>query len=142
MKLYSKYHGVKEYSENDIINFKKGLPGFKDLKKFILFPIEANNIFSMLHSIENTEIGLVVVSPFYVMKNYEFNLEDNEKLALEIENEADVVIFSTVSVNNDVEKITTNLKAPIVVNIKKHLGEQLILDDEKYLIRQPLFKEE
>lgn len=142
MKLYSKYHGVKEYSEDDIINFEKGLPGFKDLKKFILFPIEVNNIFSMLHSIENTAIGLVVVSPFHVMKNYEFNLEDNERLALGIENEEDVVIFSTVCVNSDVKKITTNLKAPIVINIKKHLGEQLILDDEKYLIKQPLFKEE
>ncbi|WP_026881228.1 flagellar assembly protein FliW [Clostridium akagii] len=142
MKLYSKYHGIKEYTEEDIITFEKGIPGFKDLKTFILFPFEENNVFSMLHSIENSEIGLFVVSPFYVMKDYEINLDDNTKQTLKIESEADVLIFSTVCVNNDLNKITTNLKAPIVINIKEHLGEQLILDDEKYLIKQPLLREE
>ena len=142
MKLYSKFHGIKEYSEGDIITFEKGIPGFKDLKKFILFHVEENNVFSMLHSIENTEIGLVVVSPFYVMKDYEFNLEDNRKNDLKIKNESDVLILTTVCVNNDVKKITTNLKAPIVINIKEHLGEQLILENGKYLIKQPLLKEE
>jgi flagellar assembly factor FliW len=142
MKLYSKYHGVQDYSEADVITFEKGIPGFKDLKKFILFPVEDNNVFSMLHSVENAEIGLVVVSPFYVMKDYEFKLEDKETKELKIKNEVDVAILCTVCVNNDVKKITANLKAPIVINIKEHLGEQLILDNEKYLIKQPLLKEE
>ena len=53
MKLNTKYHGVKEYEEKDIINFKKGLPGFEGLKKFILFPVEDNDVFSILHSVEN-----------------------------------------------------------------------------------------
>ncbi len=142
MKLYSKYHGVQDYSEGDVITFEKGIPGFKDLKKFILFPLEGNNVFSMLHSLENAEIGLVVVSPFYVMKDYEFKLEDKETKELKIKNEEDVAILCTVCVNNNVKKITANLKAPIVINIKEHLGEQLILDNDKYLIKQPLLKEE
>lgn len=142
MKLYSKYHGIIEYEEEEIITFSKGLPGFKDLKKFILFTIEENSVFSMLHSIENAEIGLIVVSPFYIKKDYEFNLGNKEKKELKIKSEEDVVIFNTVCVNKDVKKITTNLKAPIVINIKEHRGEQLILDNEKYLIKQPLLKEE
>lgn len=142
MKLYSKHHGIIEYQEEEVITFPKGLPGFEDLKKFILFTVEENNVFSMLHSIENTEIGLIVVSPFYVMDDYEFNLEDKEKDQLKIKREEEVLILSTVCVNNNVKKITTNLKAPIVINIKEHLGEQLILDKEKYLIKQPLLKEE
>lgn len=142
MKLYSKYHGTREYDESDIITFPKGIPGFKDLKKYILFELEENNVFSMLHSIEDTEIGLVVVSPFSVKKDYEFNLSDNEVKELQIEDESDVIVLATVCLNSDVKKITTNLKAPIVINIKKKFGEQLILDNEKYLIKQPLLKEE
>ncbi|WP_234119603.1 flagellar assembly protein FliW [Clostridium hydrogenum] len=142
MKLYTKYHGTKEYDEKDVIDFPKGLPGFKDLKKFIIFPIEENNVFSMLHSIENLEIGLVVVSPFYAMKEYEFNLEEHIINELKVEKEEDIVVLSTVCFNNNIKKVTTNLKAPIIINIKQKIGEQLILDDAKYSIKYPLLKEE
>lgn len=36
MKLYTKYHGTKEYDEKDVIDFPKGLPGFKDLKIYYI----------------------------------------------------------------------------------------------------------
>lgn len=142
MKLCTKYHGVREYEESDVITFNNGLPGFENLKKFIMFSMEENNIFSMLHSIENTEIGLVLVSPFYAMKHYEFKLEQHEIEELKIKDKADIIVLTTVCVNNDVKKITTNLKAPILINIKEKIGEQLILDNEKYSIKYPLLKEE
>jgi flagellar assembly factor FliW len=142
MKLCSKYQGVIEYKEEDVITFPKGLPGFRDLKKYILFSVEENNTFNMLHSIENLEIGLLVISPFLISKDYEFNIEDNPLEDLRIENEADVLVLNTVCLNNDIKKATVNLKAPIIINNKEKIGEQLILDDEKYLIKQPLLKEE
>lgn len=142
MKLCTKYHGVREYEESDVITFNNGLPGFENLKKFIIFSMEENNIFSMLHSIENMEIGLVLVSPFYAMKDYEFKLEQHEIEELKIKDEADIIVLTTVCVNNDVKKITTNLKAPILINIKERIGKQLILDDEKYSIKYPLLREE
>jgi ribosomal protein S12 methylthiotransferase len=76
MKLNTKYHGIKDYKENDVITFSKGLPGFKDYKKFIIFPVEENEIFNILHSIEDEALGFVVVSPFYSVKDYEFELSD------------------------------------------------------------------
>lgn len=142
MKLYTKYHGVREYEESDVITFNKGLPGLENLKKFIMFPMEENNVFSMLHSIENTEIGLVLVSPFYAMKDYEFKLEEHEIDSLKIKDKSDIVVLTTVCVNSDIKKITTNLKAPILINIKEKIGEQLILDNEKYSIKYHLLREE
>jgi flagellar assembly factor FliW len=142
MKLYSKYHGVIEYQEGDVITFPKGLPGFKDLKKYILFPMEENNVFNMLHSVDNLEIGLLVVSPFLVVKDYEFDIEETLSKELKIENQEDVIVLNTVCMNNDMKKATVNLKAPIVINNKEKIGEQLIIDNEKYLTKQPLLREE
>jgi Uncharacterized protein conserved in bacteria len=142
MKLYTKYHGIREYEENEIISFPKGLPGFRNLKKFIMFKIEENEVFSMLHSIEDLEIGLVVVSPFYVMKEYEFKLDDDRIEELQIEKESDILVINTVCLNKDINKITVNLKAPIIINNIKKIGEQLILDNDKYQLKYPLFKEE
>lgn len=142
MELNTKYYGVKEYDESEIIAFPKGIPGFEHLKQFILFPVEDNEVFSVMHSIEDLEIGFVVVSPFYVMKEYEFKLEDENINELKIQNESDVLVVNTVCLNKDAKKITTNLKAPIIININSRIGKQLILDNDKYLIKYPLFKEE
>ncbi len=139
MKLNTKCHGVKEYEEKDIVEFKKGLPGFGNLKKFILFPVEENEVFSILHSVEDEDIGIVVVSPFLFIKDYEFNLKEEKAKELEVEGHEDVFILNTVTLNSKIEDITINLKAPIVININKNLGEQIILDNPNYAIKHPLF---
>lgn len=138
MKLNTKYHGIREYSESDIIYFKKGLPGFETLKKFILFAVEENEVFSILHSIEDEGVGLVTVSPFNVAKDYEFKLQDELLEKLDIKTPEDVVVLSTVTMHSKIENITVNLKAPIIININRKLGEQIILDNDKYLIKHPL----
>lgn len=141
MEINTKYHGIREYEEEDIIVFKKGIPGFENLTKFIIFTTEENELFNILHSIEDKNIGFVVVSPFHVKSDYEFNLSDERLKDLRIESPEDVIVLSTVTLSTNIEKITTNLKAPIIINIKDKLGEQIILDNEKYLIKYPLFKE-
>lgn len=140
MKLNTKYHGIREYEEKDIIDFNKGLPGFEDLKRFILFPVEDNEMFSVLHSIDDVEVGFVVISPFDVLKDYEIKLDDETIKKMKIEKPEDVLVVNTVTLSSKVEDITTNLRAPIIINIKDKIGEQLILSNESYLVKYPLFK--
>lgn len=140
MKLNTKYHGIVEYKEEDVITFKKGLPGFESLRSFILIPVEENSIFTILHSIEEEDIGLVLVSPFEADANYEIKLHDDKVNELKIQSPSEVLILNTVTLNSDIKLITTNLKAPIIINIKEKLGEQIILDNDKYKIKHPLFK--
>ena len=140
MLLNTKYHGSKDYKEEDIILFEKGLPGFEELRKFILFNFEGNDDFSILHSVEDLSLGFVLVSPFSVFKEYEFELSEEHEKELKIESAEDIVVMNTVTVNSDIEKITTNLRAPIIINNKSKLGEQIILSEEKYLLKHPLVK--
>lgn len=139
MKVNTKCHGEKEYGEGEIILFQKGIPGFEHLRKFILFPVEENEVFNILHSIEDEEIGLVVVSPFFSIKDYEFDLNEEKLEELQIGNEEDILILNTVTLSSDISNITINLKAPIVINMKKKLGEQIILDNPNYAIKHLLF---
>lgn len=142
MELVTKHHGVRIYSDKDVIEFKKGLPGFKKLKKFIIFPLESNEVFSILHSIEDVEIGLVLVSPYDVIKDYEFKIPEVNVLELAIACPKEVLVLTTVTLSSDIKNMTTNLKAPIIINTKEKSGEQLILDNDKYKIKEPLFKGE
>ena len=140
MELNSKHHGVINYSEEDIIFFKNGLLGFEDLKKFIVFPLKDNDNFSIIHSIEE-DLGIILISPFMVKEDYEFKLEENILEELKIKQPNEVIVYTTVTLNSNIEKITTNLKAPIVINRFSKLGKQIIIDNESYKIKEPIFKE-
>lgn len=142
MKLQTKYHGIREYEENEIITFLKGLPGFEGLRKFILFTVEGNEVFNILHSIEDEGVGFVVISPFYVSNDYELELDKELTNRLKLEKPEETLILNTVTLHSELSKITTNLRAPIIINTKEKLGEQIILNNDKYLVKHPLFKEE
>ncbi len=140
MKFNTKINGVIQFEEKDILSFKCGLPGFETLNKFILAEVEESP-FKILHSIEEETAGFVVISPFDFIENYEFQLPEDIINNLDINNEKDVLVLNTVTLNSDVKKLTTNLRAPIIINLKNNLGYQLILDGEKYSIKHPLNKE-
>lgn len=141
MNIETRYHGIVEYEEKDIIYFSKGLPGFKNLTRFILFPVKDNPVFNILHSIEDSKVGLVVISPFEILKDYEVKLEEELIYRLTIKKPEQVLVLNTITLNSDIRRITINLKAPIIINIKENLGEQIILEEDKYSIKHPLIKE-
>lgn len=138
MKFISKVHGEIEYTQKDIITFNKGIPGFNELKKFILLDLQEYEPFKLLQSLENDEIALIVTSPYEFFKDYEIKLNDETISNLKIDSPEQVMILTTVTLNSDVKKITTNLQGPIIINTSNNLGEQIILDNSKYEVKSPL----
>lgn len=138
MKFISKIHGEIEYEENNIITFNKGIPGFNGLKEFILLDLKEYEPFKLLQSLKDDEISLIVTSPYEFFKEYEIKLSDETIKNLNIDSPNQVMILTTVTLNSDVKKITTNLQGPIVINTSSHFGEQIILDNSKYKVKSPL----
>jgi flagellar assembly factor FliW len=138
MKFISKIHGEIEYEEKDIITFNKGLPGFDELKRFILSDLIEYEPFKLLQSLEDDSIAMVVVSPFIFFKDYEIKLSEETIKNLKIDSPNQVNIITTITLNSDVKKITTNLQGPIIINTSNNLGEQIILDNSKYRVKNPL----
>lgn len=139
MEILSPVHGKITYDEDEIIIFEKSIPGFNDIKRFILKEIEGSS-FKLLQSIDDVTVGFVVISPFEVEENYEINLSEEVIKTLEIKEATDVLLYSLVTLNSKVEKITVNLKAPVVINVNNKKAEQFIIDKEKYKIKHPLMK--
>lgn len=123
------------------ITFEKGLLGLEHLKKYKIEEIEDNEDFKLISSIEDPDISLVIISPFKVKEDYEIDLSDETVKNLQIDSSEDVLLYTTVTVNSDVKKITTNLRAPLVINKKNNLAEQVVLSKEAYEIKYPLVKE-
>lgn len=139
MEINSPVHGKFLYEEKDVVIFEKSIPGFEGLRKFIVKEIEDSG-FYILQSLEEVELGFVLISPFSIDKNYEIKLNEEVIKSLEIKDEKEVVLYSIVTLNSNIEKITTNLKAPIVINNKTNKGEQYITENNKYNIREKVYK--
>jgi flagellar assembly factor FliW len=140
MEIKTKPYGVVEINPEEIITFEQGLPGFEDKKKFILLGNpETNDILVWLQSIEDKNLAFVVIQPKFFKSNYQPKINIAELEDLNIKDEADLLIYAIVVVPQDLKKMTANLQAPIVVNVKNNRGKQLILNDNKYLIKESIF---
>ena len=113
-------------------------PTLKALKEAKLSDLEDMEPFKLLQSEDEKDIGMVVVSPFLVVEDYEIKLSDEVVDTLEIKSPEEVSLYTTVTINSDVKKITTNLKAPIVINNNNGFAMQIILQNDKYKIKHPI----
>ena len=58
------------------VTFKKGLPGLDEYKDYEIKEIEGGEEFKLLQCNEKKELGLVIISPFQVEKEYEIKITD------------------------------------------------------------------
>lgn len=140
MELLSPIHGNISYNLEEVIKFERSIPGFEGINNFIIRDADEESPFKILQSIDDVNIGFVLISPFDVEKSYEIKLADELLERLNIKESSDVVLYSLVTLSSKVENITVNLKAPLVINIKEKKGEQFIVDKEIYKIKHPLMK--
>lgn len=140
MKIATKYHGEKEIQKKEVITFPQAIPGFPEEKEFVLLPLDEEGQFIVLQSVENHQLAFVLSNPFTFFKEYDFTLEDHIVELLELESEEDIQVYSILTVQNPFEKTTANLQAPIVINNKKYIAKQVILNEPNYHTKHPLFQ--
>ena len=141
MEIHTKYHGVIEAEQKDILHFQNGIPGFLEEKSFVLLKLDQESPFYILQSTETVELGFVIVNPFQFFPAYEFDLSDNDKAQLKLLSEQDVAVYTILNVKDPFEHSTANLQAPIVLNTSNNEAKQIILNDSRYQAKQRLFPE-
>ena len=119
------------------VYFEKGIPGLEEYKNYEINQVEGSDKFKTITSMEESNISFVAISPFDLKNDYEINLNDEIIKNLQIESPKDVLILNLITLGQTLEKSTVNLKAPVIINIKNNKGKQLILQDDKYSIREP-----
>ena len=120
------------------ILFEKGIPGFENYRYFNVNIVEGNEKIYNIVSKEDSNVGFISISPFDIKKDYEIDLDDQFIKELDIKNEKDVLVLCLITLGKSLKDSTANLKAPIIINIKNNRGKQLILQDDKYKIKEPL----
>lgn len=132
--------GVSETNVNKIITFPLGLPGFEELHKFIIIELGNTKPVYWLQSVENKHIALPVIITFAILEDYNIDIRENELEELHIESKNDLLIMNVVVIPEDMKKMTVNLAAPVVINAKRGIGKQIIIDAAELPLRYPVYE--
>jgi len=116
--------------------FPRGIPGLESCRRFSIEAIEGNPIFVLLKAQEEPEAGMFLVDPLVFFPDYSVELMDWDRRELELEKADQMFTFTTVAVEE--KRLTTNLAAPIVINVAKKLGKQLVITERIEQMRVPL----
>jgi len=142
LNIQTSYFGEVEIDEKDILNFPKGILAFEEFNKFVIINSTEEELpFSWLQSIDEKDVAFIMIDPFLFKKDYEVDLSDKVIEELDIESESDVAIYTFLVIPEQVDQMTANLTGPIVININKNLGKQVVLEDKRYHTRHKIIDE-
>lgn len=138
MIINTKFFDEIEIQDKDIISFDSGLPGFEDIKKFVLLDADSHGMLKCLQSVEYKDIAFILANPWDIVGNYEMDIDDEMLEELGDKDANNLLAYSILNISR--EKMTANLMAPVLININTNKGKQVILYKSKYTIKH-LIKE-
>ena len=136
MQLETAHFGVIDIDETEFIYFPEGIPGFENSKRYALIGHDAkDSVFFWLQSVDMPELCFVVADPFMIYEGYTVDVDDEEVDILEITDPNKVITLTIVIIPENINEVRVNLKAPILINVEKKLGKQIIQKNDSLPIR-------
>lgn len=137
MKIETQMFGAIDIETDKILAFQDGLLGFEANKRYALVEAEELKPLAWLVSVDDPDIAFPLADARYFAKDYEVGITEEDREALDVTNDAEVAIYTIVSLPTDEKPLTANLRGPVVINFTTKLGRQVVLRDDRYSHKQP-----
>jgi flagellar assembly factor FliW len=128
MKLDTTRFGQVEMEPDDLLHFPAGLMGMEHCRHWVLLADAENEALGWLQSTSQPELALAVVSPRRFVSDYQVRVSRGELTPLELLDVREAQVLAVVGKNE--RGITLNLKAPLVINLERRLGRQVITNGD------------
>ena len=142
MRMNTNVFGEIEIDDEKVITFESGIIGFPELNHFVMVHNEErpDARASWLISVEEPAFAIPVIDPLLAKEDYNPMIEDELLKPLGDQDSAEYLIITTISVpKGNPRGVTTNLKAPIIINTNTMLGTQVILEDDSLEIKYRIY---
>jgi len=131
MKIDSNRFGFVDIEPDDLLHFPAGLFGMEDCREWILLADAENEALGWLQSSSRPDIALAVVCPRRFVPDYQVRISRGELTPLEMTDVQQAQVLAILGKNEF--GITLNLKAPLVINLERRLGRQVITNGDQPL---------
>ncbi len=123
---------------HEAFTFPEGLLGFPEARSFALVPSERDG-FYWLQSMEFSALTFLLADPFPLVDGFFVDLTDAEVGVLEPEDGSEIAVLAILTLpRSDDEAPTVNLQGPVVLNMKRGLGRQLVVQESRWGVRWSL----
>ncbi|HBU12473.1 MAG TPA: flagellar assembly protein FliW [Clostridiales bacterium] len=139
MDINSARFGSVQINEQSVISFPDGLPGFGKLTRFAIIKCEQTEPIQWLQSIEDMDISIPIINPFLIKPDYEIEVNDDELDSIKTHSEENMIVLNIMVIPDDLQKMTVNLMAPLLINVGEMLGTQIMMDYKPLPLRYPAF---
>lgn len=132
MKVNTRLFGEIDIEEEKIIRFENGIIGFPEMRNFSLI-YDADNKgknISWLQSMDEPEFAMPVINPLEIKADYEPLFSEESLTALGEIKEDNAILLTTLTAPKEIEQMSINLKAPIVINSDTKRAAQIIVDGD------------
>ena len=118
----------------DAVRFPNGLPGFEACRSFVLMQNDVLGPLQLLKALEGPAASFLVIDPRRVLPEYRCELSQADRYRLGVQNTDTLLWLVLVTIELD-GTITANLRAPVVINPERMIGQQVVPHDCVYPIR-------
>ncbi len=128
MQVNTTRFGIIDVAEKELINFPWGIPGFEELKSYILLEYK-NGPFQWLQSVEEPTVAFVVCPPDFL--GLEYSVPDSKTKLIELEKAEDLLVLNIVSFNRDKGAMRFHVKSPLLFNVSSRVGYQWSMEADE-----------
>lgn len=133
--------GQLTLGDSEKIRIPQGLLGFPELTEFCLVDSGDDTLILWLQSLQDPNIAFPMLEPKIFRPDYSARLSGAELRELALDNVNQSAVFSILTISDDVTQMTANLKAPLVINLKRQIAKQVVLQENEYSVKHLMFKE-
>jgi len=128
------------YAKEDVIAFPHGIPGFEKNREFVIVQIPDFSPFEWFVCVDGTRLRFAVINPLLFCPTYAPKFAKEQLDDLFIQKPEDVLLYSIVTIAQNPLLSTANLIGPVLINKTKKIGNQIILDDDRYSTQEPILR--
>ena len=139
MQIETIRFGTIEIDETKLITFNDGIPGLEEYEAYALLQFEESYPIIWLQSNDEGAICLPVLDTFAVLSEYVFDIDDADVKDLQLSGPEDLHVVSVLVIPDDIQRMTVNLAAPVIINTVTGKAKQIILPGSDYNVRAPVF---
>jgi len=141
MQIDTLRFGTVEVDEKKLIHFTDGIPGLEGYKTFALLQFQESYPIIWLQAVDFGAVCLPVLDTFEAIPGYVFDIDDEDVKDLELGGPEDLQVVSVLVIPEEIQRMTANLAAPILINTTKGKAKQILLSGSDYNVRSPVFPE-
>lgn len=120
--------GTLEVDPADVIVFPAGLVGLEACREWVLLADAQNEALGWLQCTTRADLAVAVVSPRRFVPDYQLRVFRSELAPLALESLEHAQVLAIVSQSD--QGVCLNLRAPLLINLPRRLGRQVVANGE------------